>query len=64
MNQSRARKVHHSYDILTTDEVARFFQLNPKTIERLARKGSIPGRRVAKKWRFSRQKLLAYLLKS
>jgi len=40
-----------------------FFQLNPKTVERLARKGSIPARRVANKWRFSRQKLLAYVTK-
>ena len=61
MNQSRARKVRRLHDILTTDDVARLFQLNPKTVERLARKGSIPGRRVAKKWWFSRQKLLAYV---
>jgi excisionase family DNA binding protein len=60
---SRARKVPHLHDILTTDDVARLFQLNPKTVERLARKGSIPGRQVAKKWRFNRAKLLAYLLK-
>ena len=56
MNQSRARKVHDLHDILTTDDVARLFQLNPKTVERLARRGSIPGRRVAKKWRFSPSK--------
>jgi len=61
MNQSRARKAHYLPDILTTDDVARLFQLNPKTVERLARKGSIPARRVARKWRFSRQKLLAYV---
>jgi excisionase family DNA binding protein len=61
MNQSRARKVHHSHDILTTDDIAGLFQLNPKTVERLARKGSIPARQVANKWRFSRQKLLAYV---
>jgi excisionase family DNA binding protein len=60
---SSARKVHHTHNILTTNDVAQLFQLNPKTIERLARKGSIPGRRVRKKWRFNRQKLLAYLLK-
>jgi excisionase family DNA binding protein len=51
------------HDVLTTDDVARLFQLNPKTVERLARQGSIPGRQVAKKWRFSREKLWAYLLK-
>jgi excisionase family DNA binding protein len=51
------------HDVLTTNDVARLFQLNPKTVERLARQGSIPGKQVAKKWRFSREKLLAYLLK-
>ena len=61
MNQSRARKAHYLPDILTTDDVARLFLLNPKTVERLARKGSIPGRRVAKKWGSARKKLLAYV---
>jgi len=39
-------------DVLTLDEVARYLRLPPKTIERQASQGRIPGRRIEESWRF------------
>jgi excisionase family DNA binding protein len=41
-------------DVLTTQQVAEFFQVHVKTINRLARRGVIPGSKVGRGWRFSK----------
>jgi excisionase family DNA binding protein len=48
-------------EVLNADEAAEFLSVNPYTIRQKARLGQIPGRKVGKEWRFSRQALLEWL---
>ncbi|MBI4519088.1 MAG: helix-turn-helix domain-containing protein [Deltaproteobacteria bacterium] len=41
-------------DVLTLEEVAEYLRLPRETIERAARQGCIPGRRIEDTWRFLR----------
>ena len=38
--------------VLNTDEAAALLQVHPKTLQRLAREGSVPAFRVGDLWRF------------
>lgn len=40
------------YDVLTLDEVADYLRLPTETIERQARQGALPARRIEDSWRF------------
>lgn len=44
-------------DLLDTAAAARYLHLHPKRIQALARRGSLPGRRVGRKWLFARHDL-------
>ena len=48
-------------EVLNADEAAEFLGVNPYTLRRKARAGEMPGRKIGKEWRFSRQALLAWL---
>ena len=48
-------------EVLNADEAAEFLGVNPYTIRQKARSGEMPGRKVGKEWRFSRQALLEWL---
>jgi excisionase family DNA binding protein len=48
-------------EVLSADEAAEFLSVNPYTVRQKARLGEIPGRKVGKEWRFSRQALLEWL---
>jgi excisionase family DNA binding protein len=48
-------------EVLNADEAAEFLGVNPYTIRQKARQGEMPGRKVGKEWRFSRQALLQWL---
>jgi excisionase family DNA binding protein len=39
---------------MDTAQAAAYLHLHPKTVGILARKGIIPGRQLAQKWRFSK----------
>ena len=41
-------------EVLTAQQVADLFQVHVKTIHRLARRGVIPGGKVGRGWRFSK----------
>jgi len=45
-------------EILTASQVANLLQFHLRTIYRLARKGSIPGRKFGGGWRFSKEEIL------
>lgn len=48
-------------EVLNAEEAAEFLGVNPYTIRQKARLGEMPGRKVGKEWRFSRQALLHWL---
>ncbi len=48
-------------DVLTANEAGLLLRVHAATVKRLAALGEIPGQKVGKSWRFSRQALLAWL---
>jgi excisionase family DNA binding protein len=38
--------------LLTSEEAAAFLQIHPKTLQKLARQGSVPALRIGDLWRF------------
>jgi excisionase family DNA binding protein len=51
-------------EILTTAELAQFLRCNRSTINKLAKRGELPGFRVGSDWRFRAQEILEWLEKS
>jgi excisionase family DNA binding protein len=47
--------------VLTSEQAAVFLQIHPKTLQRMARQGRIPGYRVGDLWRFRASELEAWL---
>jgi len=45
-------------EILTAGEVAELLQIHPRTVYKLVKQGSIPGRKFGGGWRFSRSDIL------
>lgn len=45
-------------EILTASQVAQLLQVHLRTVYKLARKGSIPGRKFGGGWRFSKNEIL------
>ena len=45
-------------EILTAGEVAELLQIHPRTVYKLVKDGSIPGRKFGGGWRFSRSDVL------
>jgi excisionase family DNA binding protein len=48
-------------DVLTPAQLAELLQVDEKTVRRLAGDGELPGRRIGREWRFSRQAVLEWL---
>jgi len=48
-------------DVLTVNDAAEFLGISPYTVRKQARQGLIPGRKVGKEWRFSRESLVEWL---
>jgi excisionase family DNA binding protein len=48
-------------EILTPQQAAEFLQVPVLTVQRQAKAGRLPGRRVGKEWRFSRTGLLEWM---
>jgi excisionase family DNA binding protein len=48
-------------EVLDVEEVADLLSVSPWTVREQARQGRLPGRKVGKEWRFSRQGLLEWL---
>ena len=48
-------------DVLTVEQLAEMLQVDEKTVRSLAAKGDVPGRKVGRHWRFSRQAVLDWL---
>lgn len=46
-------------EILTASEVAQLLQIHPRTVYKLVKEGSLPGRKFGGGWRFSRSEILA-----
>jgi len=38
--------------VVDTEEAARFLNVDPKTLQKMARSGEVPGYRIGKLWRF------------
>lgn len=47
--------------LLTAVEAARLLQIHPKTLQRMARQGRIPAKRIGDLWRFRASELDAWL---
>jgi len=45
-------------DILTASQVASLLQVHPRTVYKLVKQGSIPGRKFGGGWRFSKNEIL------
>jgi excisionase family DNA binding protein len=58
---------HHAFtpapvpDVLTSAQAAELLQVDEDELLALAEKGSIPGRRIGDRWRFSRPALIEWL---
>ena len=48
-------------DVLTLADAAELLQVAEAEVERLARAGELPGRRIGSEWRFTRQAILDWL---
>jgi len=48
-------------DVLTVEQLAELLQIEDKTVRALAAKGELPGRKLGRHWRFSRQAVLDWL---
>jgi excisionase family DNA binding protein len=48
-------------DVLTLPQLAELLQVDEKTVRSLATAGDLPGRKVGRQWRFSRQAVLDWL---
>ncbi|MFH1673537.1 MAG: helix-turn-helix domain-containing protein [Pseudomonadota bacterium] len=44
-------------EILTIEEAAAYLQIGKRSLYRLAKQGSIPGKKILNKWRFERGSL-------
>jgi excisionase family DNA binding protein len=47
--------------LLDSDEAAQLLKIHPKTLQRMARRGEIPGVQIGKLWRFRRSELNAWM---
>lgn len=45
-------------EILTASEVANLLHVHPRTVYKLVKQGSLPGRKFGGGWRFSKQDIL------
>ena len=45
-------------EILTASHVASLLQIHPRTVYKLVKQGSIPGRKFGGGWRFSKEEIL------
>jgi excisionase family DNA binding protein len=48
-------------EVMTAEQAAEFLQLDEPTVIELAESGKLPGRKLGKVWRFSREALVAAL---
>jgi excisionase family DNA binding protein len=48
-------------DVLTVEQLGELLQVDEKTVRALAAKGELPGRKLGRHWRFSRQAVLEWL---
>jgi excisionase family DNA binding protein len=48
-------------DVLTAEQLAQLLQVDEKTVRSLAAKAELPGRKIGRHWRFSRQAVLDWL---
>ena len=47
--------------VVDSEEAARFLNINPKTLQKMARNGAVPGYRIGKLWKFRISDLDAWL---
>jgi excisionase family DNA binding protein len=47
--------------VVDSEEAARFLNINPKTLQKMARNGGVPGYRIGKLWKFRISDLDAWL---
>jgi excisionase family DNA binding protein len=47
--------------LLDSDGAAQLLKIHPKTLQRMARRGEIPGVQIGKLWRFRRSELNAWM---
>ena len=48
-------------EVMTAKEAAVFLRITPQTVRSLARRGDLPGRKVGRAWRFSKEGLENWL---
>jgi excisionase family DNA binding protein len=50
--RSTTEYAEHFEPLLDSDEAAALLKIHPKTLQRMARRGEIPGIQIGKLWRF------------
>jgi excisionase family DNA binding protein len=48
-------------DVMTTQQLAQWLQVDEPTITKLAEDGELPGRKLGDEWRFAREAVVAWL---
>ena len=48
-------------EILTASQVAELLQLHPRTVYKLVKRGSIPGKKFGGGWRFNRSEIIGLI---
>ncbi|MGQ9779807.1 MAG: helix-turn-helix domain-containing protein [Bacillota bacterium] len=48
-------------EAFSPEEAAAYLRQHPQTVYKLLRRGELPGRKIGRSWRISRQSLIAYL---
>ncbi len=59
--KKQTRPIPQDNDILNADDAAKVLGLSKQTLLRLARNGEVPGRKLAREWRFSRTTLRRWI---
>lgn len=60
-SQGAASLLHGVEPTLTAAEAAAILQIHPKTLQKMARQGRVPGRQVGDLWRFRASQLDEWL---
>jgi excisionase family DNA binding protein len=48
-------------EVLTIDEAAIFLKMASKTVRKMLKEGTLPGRQVGRQWRITKRSLLDYI---
>lgn len=59
--QQKKEVIKLDHEILNLEEAAEYLRMNPEVFRRMVKKGEIPGRKIGRLWKFSKQLLQKFV---